>query len=822
MRIPVLILFLFLFLILSYKSLHAQQVRGITRDDKGKPLSGATVALKNNKDSSVVKLGISNTSGQYEFSPISPGQYFVTVSHIGFASQNSVSFAARPEGETRVPETTLSRVPKELRETVITGRKPLVEARPDKLILNVEGSINEVGSDALELLRKAPGVTVDKDNNLSLNGKNGVQVYIDGRPTYLSAANLADYLKTLQSSSIEAIEIITNPSAKYDAAGNAGIINVRLKKDQAYGTNVSLNAGYGIGTYSKYNGSFSLNHRERNFNVFGDYSYNHSMNEGYSTMYRTQLDTFFLQKTTVITTSNTHNYKIGTDWFIDKQNTLGVIVNGISSTNAISSNAVTPIVYVPTNKTDRFLQANNRTNGSRDNVNFDLNYRFADSSGHELNIDADYGLYHFRSNQFQPNDYFDSTGKTLLYSNNYNLISPSDIHISTFRADYVTNLAKGKLSVGLKSSYVTTRNDFQEWDIDNGGGATHALLDTLSSNNFDYRENINAAYANYNRTLKGWVFQAGLRAENTNGKGTSTGYKEEQRARSIDGLVPYDSSFTRHYTDVFPSASITYNKNPLKQWTLSYSRRIDRPAYQSLNPFEFKLDDYTFSRGNTLLRPQYTNNLGLSFTYKYKLTASLNFSHTKDLSTTLIDTTEGSKALIEQENLATQNVASLNISYPFQYKWYSVFINVSSFYQLNKANFGVGRVIDLNVFNATIFTQHTLRLGGGWTGEINQYYTSPNVWTATLRASSLWNLDAGLQKSLFAGKGSLKVSVTDIFHTLNWTATSLFAGQSIRASGGSETRQLKVFFSYRFGNRQVKAARRRTTGAEEESKRAGQ
>jgi hypothetical protein len=660
---------------------------------------------------------------------------------------------------------------------------------------------------------------------LSLNGKNGVQVYIDGRPTYLSAANLADYLKTLQSSSIESIEIIGNPSARYDAAGNAGIINIRLKKNQAFGTNASFSAGYNIGTYSKYNGSFGFNHRNRDINIFGDYSFNHAMNEGFSTLYRTQLDTFFLQRTTLVTTVNTHNYKFGADYFIDKKNTLGFIVNGISSTSDLNSYAATPIVYAPANKTDRVLQANNRTTSTRDNVNFDLNYRFADSSGHELNVDADYGLYHFRSNQYQPNDYFDSTGRTLLYSNIYNLISPSDIHIYTFRADYVMGFAKGRLSFGVKSSYVTTRNDFQEWDIGNNNGASHSVLDTLSSNNFGYKENINAAYADYKRTLKGWIIQGGVRVENTNGKGVSSGWREDEtpgRTRPPNPYIPYDSCFSRHYTDVFPSASITYNKNPMRQWTLSFSRRIDRPAYQSLNPFEFKLDDYSLSRGNTLLRPQFTNNVGLSFTMNHVFTAALNYSHTKDLATTLIDTTEGSKELIEQQNLASQDVLNLNLTYPFQYKWYSVFVNVSSFYQLNKANFGVGRTVDVNVFNTTIFTQHSLRFGKGWTGEISQYYSSPNVWTATLRASSIWSLDAGLQKSLFGGSGSFKMSVTDIFHSLNWTATSLFAGQSIRASGGSETRQLKLYFTYRFGNRQLKAARRRSTGAEEESKRAGQ
>lgn len=804
------IIALCLWILFSYAGLKAQRVAGLTQDDRGKPLVDASVALKNYKDSSVVKLSISNTSGEYEFAPVVPGVYFVTVSHIGYSDQSSASFEASANGKIQVPAIVLMRAGKELRQTVVTGRKPLVEVRNDRIILNVEGSINEAGEDALELLRKSPGVTADKDNNLSLNGKNGIQVYVDGRPTYISGATLADYLKTLPSSQIASIEIIANPPAKYEAAGSAGIINIRLKKNTAYGTNLSMTAGYTIGTYSKYNANLNFNHRDEHWNIYGDYSYDHGRYEQYATMHRTQLDTLFLQRSTYLSTPTTHNYKAGVDWFIDKKSTLGLLVNGSSSTETIQTNAVTPIVFVPTNQTNRLLQANNHTQTSDDNINTDLNYRYEDSSGHEGNIDGDLGVYHLRSNQLQPNNYFDSTGKVLLYSHDYNIISPTDIHIYSLKADYEQRFLRGRLAFGGKSSYVTTGNDFQEYDV----SPPASRMDSLSSNDFDYRENINALYVNYNRTAKGWVFQGGLRAENTNIKGTSTGWKEVQADYN-----PYDSSFRRHYTDLFPSAAITYDKDPDKQWTLNYSRRIDRPAYQDLNPFQFKLDEYTFSQGNTLLRPQYTNSLGLTFRYKSKLTATLNYSHIKDLGTTLVDTIDGSKAIIRRENLATQDIASLNLSYPFQYRWYSVFFNVNSYYSLNRANFGAGRVVDLNVFHTTIYTQHRIAFGRGWTGQVTEYFSSPDIWQATLRSHTLWSLDAGIQKTVLGGKGTFKVSVTDIFNTLHYTATSQFAGQYILNTGGYESRLLKLYFTYRFGNQRVKDARKHGNAAEEENKR---
>jgi hypothetical protein len=257
----------------------------------------------------------------------------------------------------------------------------------------------------------------------------------------------------------------------------------------------------------------------------------------------------------------------------------------------------------------------------------------------------------------------------------------------------------------------------------------------------------------------------------------------------------------------------------MKQWTLNYSRRIDRPAYQDLNPFEFKLDEYTYQKGNTLLRPQYTNSVGLTFMYKYKLTSTLNYSHVKDVFTQIVDTTEKSKAFITKKNLATQDITSLNISYPFQYKWYSLFANLNTYYSIYKADFGVGRTVNVNVFACNLYAQQTARLGKGWTAELSGFWTSPSVWQGTFKSKSLGSLDGGLSKTILKGAGTVKASVSDIFHTLHWTGTSDFAGQYLQVKGNFESRQLKLYFSWRFGNTQVKAARQRKTGDEDESKR---
>jgi iron complex outermembrane recepter protein len=802
---------LFLLAILSYVKLSAQMVSGFAGDAKGKPLPGVTIALKTRGDSVIIKLNISDTDGRYAFSSIPAGLYFITVSHVGYLPANSAAFEVKDDRPVTIPPISLTSDPRQLQEAQVTGTKPLVEVKPDRIVLNLENSINSIGEDVLDLLRKAPGVTVDNTNTLGISGKNGVQVYVDGRPTYLSGNDLANYLKTIQSSSVESIEIITNPSVKYEAAGSAGIINIRLKKDKSLGTNVTAGAGYSIGTYSKYNANVTFNHRDKDLNVFGSYNYNNATNLNYSNQYRTLLDTLFLQHADYVEKSVSHTIKTGLDYFPDKRNTLGILVNATFSTDSTRSNSATPIIYIPTNTTNRLLEADNRTSELHDNYTIDLNYHYTDSSGHDLTANADYGLYRIRSNQLQPNNYYDSTGKTFLYSNDYNILSPTNIYIYSVKLDYQANFLKGLVGVGGKVSYVTTQNNFQEYDVLN---SVHTL-DSLSSDNFNYKENINAAYVNYSRSGKNWTVQGGLRVENTNSKGISTGWQQASADYSS-----YDSIYPRHYTDFFPNASFTWNETPADQWTLSYGRRIDRPNYANLNPFEFKLDDYTFSKGNTQLRPQYADNLQLSYSHKNDLTVALNYSHVSNLFTTIPDTTDRSKTIVTEVNLANQYITGLTVSYPFNYKWYSLFANVNGHYTLYKANFGgPGRIVDLNIFNTTVYTQHVFRLGGGWTANITEYYLGPNILQASLIARHMSSIDCGLQKSLFNGNGTIKASVSDIFNTMHYSASSNFAGQYIVASGGYESRLLKLYFTYRFGNKQVKAATRHVTGAEDENKR---
>lgn len=795
--------------ILLYTVGSAQTITGIVKDEQGNAVDKTTVSLLRSKDSSVVKLSVTDIEGKFSFEA-EPGQYLLSATHVAYIPVFSKSIEVSGAGNVSAGEISMMKKEGSLQGVTVTTQKPMVEVKADKMIVNVEGTMNSVGNDALELLRKSPGVTVDKDDNINLAGKNGVQVYIDGKPSPLGGTDLANYLKSMQSAQIESIEIITNPSAKYEAAGNAGIINIRLKKNKAFGTNGSANLGYVQGHYPKFNGGVNLNHRNGKINVFGNYNYNNGKYLMRMNLRKEQFDTLFTQNNRMVFENNTHGFKAGMDYFMDKKNILGLVLTGNIADNNFNTSGPMYFDYQPTGDLVRILKATNSNDMKRDNINTNINFKHTEPTGKDLNVDADYGFFKIRSVQYQPNRYFQKDGTTEISHTISDIIAPSNIDLYSLKVDYEQNFKGGKLGIGGKIGIVNTDNNFARLDESNLANSTEI------HNLFEYKENINALYLNYNKQLKGLMVQLGVRAENTHTKGISNGFE-----RSNGHTSTLDSTFKRDYTDFFPSASVSFNKNPMNQWTVSYSRRIDRPAYQDLNPFEFKLNEYTYMKGNTELKPQYTNSIGLTNIYKYKLTTVLNYSHVQDVFAQLPDTIDKTKGFLMKKNLATQDVVSINISYPFQYKKYSFFATTNGAYSHYKANFGDGdRKIDHSVFSMTFFMQNSYDFGKGWKGEVSGLYISPSLWQGVFKAKAMGYIDAGFVKTVMKGKGTLRAVWSDIFKTMKWGGSTNFAGTNSVFSGHGEMQQVKLNFSYRFGSNTVKAARQRNTGIEDENKRA--
>lgn len=797
--------------ILLMQGVWAQKISGVVTDENGKPQSGVTISLFQISDSlKTIKLTVSTASGKYEVYPVQPGKYFLQLSKIGFATRLTPTITLTgPVLE--VPTFKLARVIQQIDQVEIYATRPPIEMKPDKMVLNVEGTINEVGNDALELLRKSPGVLLDKDDNLTLSGKNGVLVYIDGRQSPLTGSDLTEYLRSLQSAQIDAIEIISNPSAKYDAAGNAGIINIRLKKNKSFGTNGSVQAGWGLGVYPKYNGGISLNNRNKLANLYGSVNYFNNKNWLQLQFDRQVSDTMFNQSSDIANRNEGFNFKTGVDFYLSPQHTFGVMVNGNTTDVRMQNDNLTDIIFKPGTQLTKILKASNNSDNQRDNYNVNLNYRFADTTGKELNVDLDYGFHKYISDQYQPNIYTTPDGMTELNRVIYEMDVNNRIDLLAVKADYEQNMWRGKVTTGGKLAFVDSDNNFKRYDV----LPSNTLLDTTRSNGFIYNERIFAYYLQYQRSLKGISIQGGLRMEHTETKGRSFAFDQQGNNNG-----PQQLSFERNYTDFFPSLGITLNKNPKRVYKLQYSRRIDRPAYQDLNPFEFKIDEYTFQKGNSNLRPQYTNSISLQHTNNYRLNVSLNYSYVSNMFSQLVDTAEISKSFITKENLANQHIVQFNIAYPFQYKNYSVYGNVNAFYSINQANFGPGREIEIDVFSFSAFAQQSLKLKRNWTLEMTTWCTSPSIWQGTFKSRAMGMIEAGFSKSLFKKQGNLRVVVSDIFRTMNWRGVSNFAGQEFIASGQFDSRQLKVNFSWKFGNTGVRSERQRNVGLEEENKRS--
>ena len=777
-------------------------VNGLVKNEANEGVSFATISVFYAKDSVLVKADICDLNGGFKINNLKANRYFVKVNSVGLQSFHSPNFVIIDQNIDFQPFI-LKTNTQTLNEVTIKAQKPLVEVFADRTVFNVQNTLSATGITAFELLRKAPGVVIDNNENLILAGKTGVRIFIDGKPSVLQGQDLNDYLKSLQASDIEAIEIITQPSAKYDAAGNAGIINIKLKKDKRFGTNGSLSVGYGYGHFGRFNSSLSLNNRTRKTNFFGTYSNRLGQTWSFINLYRQQVNTIFDQKSETVSDGKNNNVKVGFDYFISKKSTFGVIVNGNFNDNANRNFSRTLISPMATNQTDQVLIANNRNLSNNYNLYLNTNYKFADTLGHALSIDVDFGKYSNNRQSFQPNFYKNATETLTLLERTYRMKTPTQIGIVSAKVDYEQRFLKGKLSLGAKFSFVKTDNTFDFFDVNEGKDVFNASR----SNNFVYTEQINAGYVNFDRTIKKINFQAGLRLEQTisDGKLSSNQANNEAQVR-------------RNYTNLFPSAGITFTQNPKNSFALSYSRRIERPTYQSLNPFESQLDELTFQKGNAFLQPQYTDNFKLSHTYNYTLTTAVSYSFVRDFFAQITDTTGFNRNFLMERNIANQEVINLEVSYPFQAaKWWNVFMSVNAYHTGFTSSDPKFRAISANVLS--FYGQNTINLPKKWNLELSGWYSSPGVWGGTYATRSMGSVDLALQKKIFSEKISVRLAVSDVFFTSPWRGSTQFGGIKIIGTGGWESRQVRLNFSYNFGSKQVKTARQRNTGLEDEKNR---
>ena len=784
-------------------TLSSQIIKGRVIDENKAPVIFAAVTLTNPTDSSLVKATITEDLGIFSFEGISTGKYELSISSIGYATyKKNIDFK---ENVLDLGTISIDTQTQNLEEVTVVSEKPMVQVLADKTVFNVENTINATGTSAFELLRKAPGVIVDNGGSFIVEGKTGVQIFIDGKLSVLQGEDLTNYLESLQATDVESVEIITQPSSKYDAAGNAGIINIKLKKDKSLGTNGTFTSGLTVGDFGRTNSSINFNNREKKGNFYGTYSNRFGKSTGFIDLLRSQFGTQFDSRSSSIYDRNTNNIKLGYDYYLNSKHTIGAIVNGNFNNGFTTSTTTTPIREIGSIQNDSILIAENQRQNTSYNINANLNYKYADTLGRSINIDLDYGRYNSERDAFQPNTYFSGDGSQILNQRITFQDTPIDINIATIKTDYEQNFLKGKLGLGFKLSYINTDNTFDFFNQINGQN----ILDSDQSNQFEYQENINAAYVNYNRKWGKWNLQFGLRIENTDSDGILTSQQENE-----------DDRVQRNYTDYFPSGGLTYQMNRKNQFALTYSRRIQRPNYQSLNPFEYQLDELSFSKGNPFLQPQYTNNIKLSHTYNYRLTTSISYSYVSDFFAQVTIADSETTNFLTTLNVADQEVINLGISYPKKiYEWWNVYFSLNAYISDFKAT--SDEFLPVRQETLSFYAQNTFNLSKSLRMEVSGWYSSPSIWGGTYQTQSLGSLNLAFQKKFWDDRFTARLSFNDILYTVPWRGTTQFGDLFINGTGGSDSRQVAFGLTYDFGRNEIKKARNRKTGLDAENKRIG-
>lgn len=781
-------------------------VTGKVTESGGKPLEAATVTLYKLPDSALVTGTKTGPDGIYLFSAVAPGIYYLEARLIGLNCRKSKAFSL-DRVAVEIPAITLVLQAKQLKEVSVTGQRPFIERQADKIVVNVENSLVSTGSTALEVLQRTPGITIDKDDHLQLKGKSGVTVMLDGKLTYMSADQISNLLKNMASENISKIEVITNPSAKYDAAGNTGIVNIITKKGRKSGLNGNFTASLSKGINFAHNTGLNLNYKTSRFNFFGDLDFSERRNlfrrDNYS-LY--SIDP--LVSTDLTSRDQNHGrhfqYKGGVDIMLSGNQSLSLTVNGYEGLfQKIASGSSYNINRRPL-KADTTYITQNSLRVPYSNITYTLGYKAKlDTLGSELTVDADYARFTQNSEISQSNVPF--TGIPFVQNGNIitlNNHQPAIIDIRTLRSDYTHPVdSMLKVEAGAKASWVQTHNDFRYDSLANGSPAR-----PQRANNFIYTERILAAYLSSTFKWKLLTLQAGLRFENT---------------RSVGDLVSTSSSTVRNYTDLFPNLSLTQKLSENHQLAFSLSRRINRPDYDNLNPFVFYLDKNSYFTGNPNLKPQYTFQYELSYTFRQKYIATLNYSSTRDYINEFASFDPVRQVTrYTNANFDHQNSYNATFSAPGDFTpWWTSTNNLSLNYNkfsnqliLNGAKQGSAS------YNINIV--ETFKIPGKWKAELNGFYNSRDF-DGTYRFQAQTAIGAGIQKTFLNKHADLKFSGNDLFNTSHFFGNAFYNNVNIRVRNKWESRRFTLAFTYRFGGAGTEESRKKSAGQDERSRAGG-
>jgi hypothetical protein len=791
----------FFFTLITNIALSQSIISGRVVDKSGSPLSYSTIEYLLASDSTLVGSTFSDSLGLFSKEVQLKNPIILRISLIGYKRGYFPVIADSTQKMIKVKDVTLELENNTLGQIVVSDRNKIIERKIDRIVFNTDNVISSSGGDVLELLAKTPMVQV-MGNSISVIGKGSVRVLFNDRLFNLSEEDLTNFLKSIPADNILRIEVITTPPAKYDAAGGA-LINIVTKKNKLLGTNGSIMSSYTQSFYPSGQIGLNLNHRRNKLNIYGNAYYRQGSTRPVEKTNQFYLTRTFSQIESTKQSTNNLNATAGLDYYINKNNTFGILYSTtVSRLHSVSNNNAN---YMDLQESiDSVMFANNVYNRFANTQSINLNYAgILDSTGKKINIDADYVRYfNERDRDFNGATYTMPAYTLSSLNNKYNT-SNQQINIGTLKTDIEWPNKLINLNYGFKLSWINNHSNNNIYNNKSNG-----ILDTTQSNNFVYDEKTEALYISGDKAFKKLEIQLGLRFENT----TLNGYTPSE-SRKINDV-------NKLYRNIFPTLYFLYTFNEKHNLSLSIDRRIDRPEYNALNPFRYYQTPFIYSEGNPYLTPNYPQNADLSYTYKQKYVFGL-------LYTGLRNSYNQVPIQVDQQTLA---YLQMNIGNTDQFGFYGVIpVNVREFmentiqltyitskYTTTLPNFsGITRSVFVCNLNSQLHWGKNKR----YTGEISaNMFPFGSVYTITTMGHQ-YVVNAGLKISLFKNKAYLRFSINDIFRQTAPTGETISNDLRIKLMNQYDTRNFRISFTYKFGYSGIKSKRERHTGNEDENDR---
>jgi hypothetical protein len=763
----------------------------LVTDDTRKPVEAANIGLHLSRDSSIIQQAQADDKGVFQFTRVADGTYFITASSVGFLNKKGLNFTiAKGISPFDTLKIILVHSDKILNAVTVTGHKPLIETRLDKTVVNVDAFLSNAGSSLLEVLGNSPNVDVDINGSINVKGRPGVLVFIDGKQNYLGGTDLINYLNGIPASQVDQIEIMTHPSARYDAAGNSGVINIKMKKNSQVGFNSIFSASYMQGPYPRTLNSELLNYKRGNWNFFSnisfDYIKRHTRRAWSRNIHDTasNLNVQYNQDENDIVETPTHSILVGFDYAPPKKWQVGFVAGNRGSGQ---ENQLTDIsTFNDLNNHSKImssLHSYNVINNPWINNSVGISLKKNISEKKTWSADFNYENFQFNSHQQSSNYSYDSLGNVTTMSLNpyiQKVILPSTIEILSAKCDYSYSLKNTTLETGVKMSFTRSTNNASFYFFEN-----NIFQQDLNLTNFyNYRENINAVYLNLHRQLKKWSWQAGLRVEETNSLGKQNTSNQK---------------FNKSYIQVFPTLYISYAPDEKHGFGFSYGRRIDRPNYLDLNPFLYLLDQYTYRKGNPDLKPFFSNQLELDYNFKRNFHADLDYGKETGVIDNLFTQNDSTRILIQSfANLNSLSTIALNVSYDLAIKKWSTIVFSYSLYNNRFQGQKNGTKIDNRITTNLINYTQQFRFGKGWSSELNIVYRSPILLSSITRRGPRKISSVGIGKEILKRNGSLKLRITDPLNIQQGYGSTDFGNVHTTIRFREDSRRIGITFTYRF------------------------